>query len=92
MPPPPAVPVPCSSSLPSIPSIRSKFECSLPKHSQHVSNVGKTEIHSHLVLALQAPLVSRGGGPRARMTATQGLVCPSQNFIALTKAVCKGSK
>ena len=90
MPPPPAVPVPCGSSLPSTPSITSKFKRSLPKHPQHVSNVGKTEIHSHLVLALQAPPVSRGGGPCSQMAATQGLVCLSKNFIAFDQGCLQG--
>lgn len=39
---PPAVPVPCGSSAPSVLSIGLKFEPSLLKPPQHVSRVGKT--------------------------------------------------
>lgn len=84
---PPAIPVTCGSSFPRVnESVRSKFECALTKHPQHVSTVGKTEIYSHL----PSPSSQQGGGPHAQVAVAQSLVCPSQTVIAFDQGCLQG--
>lgn len=57
---PPAVPVPCGSSAPSVLGIGLKFEPSLSKPPQHVSRVGKTQKYTATWFLPSGPFQSAG--------------------------------